>query len=192
MFYFREMDRWQVCLGLEEVACRSDWVGWARIAQWVGRTFYDLQRICLLEVKDVGRWEIYVSDLRAIIDSKLMVSINNPTVCTHLVSAKCICVTWRACLGHIPLAMALAQRGVHLNSTYCSMFANGVEDADHMLLGYPLASEALEWIFNWCGILFHKFSPVSNFVSFATYRVVPITEDLHCHLLWIPMVCVEG
>nr|KAJ0186253.1 hypothetical protein LSAT_V11C900482370 [Lactuca sativa] len=52
-----------------------------------------------------------VSDIRALIDSKLTISINNPTVWLHLVPIKCISFVWRACMGRIPTTVALSKRG---------------------------------------------------------------------------------
>ncbi|CAI9301734.1 unnamed protein product [Lactuca saligna] len=93
-----------------------------------------------------------VCDIRALIDSKLTVPINNPTVWFPLAPIKCISYVWRACMGRIPTTMALSKRCINLSSISCKMCFIGVDVADHILLDCSVAFESMGWIFNWCDI----------------------------------------
>nr|KAJ0218526.1 hypothetical protein LSAT_V11C300147870 [Lactuca sativa] len=108
-----------------------------------------------------------VCDLKALIDSKLTIPINNPTVWLHLVPIKCISFVWRACMGRIPTAVALSRRGINMSSTSYQMCFSGVDTADHILLNCPIAFDSLRWIFNWCDISIQRFLSISDFVNFA-------------------------
>ncbi|CAI9301134.1 unnamed protein product [Lactuca saligna] len=108
-----------------------------------------------------------VCDIRALIDSKLTVPVNNLTVWLHLVPIKCISFVWRACMRRIPMAVALSKKGINLSSISCKMCFMGMDVADYILLDCPFAFESLGWIFNWCDIHVHRFISTSNFVNFA-------------------------
>lgn len=97
-----------------------------------------------------------VSDLRALIDSKVTIPVNNPTVWLHLVPIKCISFVWKACMGLIPTTMALSKRGINISSSSYQMCSNGVDIVDHIFLECHVAIDSLVWIFNWCGIPFQS------------------------------------
>ncbi|CAI9303401.1 unnamed protein product [Lactuca saligna] len=108
-----------------------------------------------------------VCDLRALIDNKLTILVNNPTVWLHLVPIKCISFVWRACMGRIPIVVALSRRGINTSSISYQMCFSGVDIADHILLDCLIAFDSLCWIFNWCGISIQRLLSVSDFVNFA-------------------------
>lgn len=74
---------------------------------------------------------------------------------------------WKTCLGHIPTTMTLSKRGVNIPSSSCQLCFNGVDNADHILLEFPIAFDTLIWIFNWYGIFPQRFLSISDFVNFA-------------------------
>ncbi|CAI9289929.1 unnamed protein product [Lactuca saligna] len=106
-------------------------------------------------------------DFRSLINSKLTIPINNPTLWLHLVLIKCISFLWRACMGCIPTAVALSRRGTITSSTSCQLCFSGVDTADHILLDCSIAFDSLCRIFNWCDISIQRFLSISNFVNFA-------------------------
>ena len=61
------------------------------------------------------------------------------------------CFIWRASLGRIPSAIALAHRGVAVPSTACNYCGDGAENADHILINCPFAVCIRSWVWNWCG-----------------------------------------
>ncbi|CAH1445192.1 unnamed protein product [Lactuca virosa] len=85
-----------------------------------------------------------------------------------MVPIKVLVFIWRACLGRIPTADALAHRGVNTNSTLCSMCSSQEETADHLLVYCMFAHNTYKWISKWCGIDLHRFSTVEDVISFAS------------------------
>lgn len=70
---------------------------------------------------------------------------------SKIVPIKVSCFIWRALLGRIPSAEALIRRGIHLNSSICSLCNSNVECYNHILLGCGFAKEVWNFILLWCG-----------------------------------------
>lgn len=117
-----------------------------------------LEHWTVSEVADVWKWKLS-SDrcycmhyLRALIDSKLAVSVNNPTVWIKMVPLKVSSFVWCVCMNLIPSVDSLARRGITITSSSCHMFTFPLDETNHILVTCPLVKEVVEWVFSWCNI----------------------------------------
>ncbi|XP_042752738.1 uncharacterized protein LOC122195221 [Lactuca sativa] len=74
---------------------------------------------------------------------------------------------WRAKQGRIPSAEALKRRNIPVTSPMCSLCADQIESADHILTSCCMAKETLCMVLNWCGIPLEYFSGVNEVLAYA-------------------------
>ena len=93
-----------------------------------GRTLNQEQDSWRSKLSSDGKF--YVHDIRKLVDSKITAGLTNPTIWLSLVPIKVNCFVWRASIDRIPSAIALARRGINMNTTTCRLCPNGIEEVD--------------------------------------------------------------
>nr|KAJ0223900.1 hypothetical protein LSAT_V11C200065500 [Lactuca sativa] len=63
--------------------------------------------------------------------------------------------------------MALSQRGIHIDTCYCSSFIEGSECANHMLVRCPYVFLVWKHIFLWCGINWLDYHNIEETIHFV-------------------------
>ncbi|XP_023769257.1 uncharacterized protein LOC111917854 [Lactuca sativa] len=70
-------------------------------------------------------------------------------------------------VSRIPIATALAERGVSIPNQLCQLCHNDPETVDHVFVKCEFAKGTREWIFKWCGIKTQDFSHIKEIIDFA-------------------------
>lgn len=107
-----------------------------------------------------------VNFVRNRVDRANLPICDGPFIWSKLIPMKISGFVWRAKQGKIPSAMALKNRGVPLDSTYCVNCIGCAESCDHLLVSYPMAELILEEIFSWCEIPKVRFNKVTELILF--------------------------
>lgn len=108
-----------------------------------------------------------VNAMRSLIESKLILSKGKSICWSTIIPLKVRCFVWRALMGRIPVADALARRGVSVTNTTCSLCNKEIEIVDHILITREYSQVVQNWIFKWCGITNIRFTSVSELIDFA-------------------------
>lgn len=93
-----------------------------------------------------------VSRLRIRLDRAPHHVCDSPFLWPKVVPLKINCFVWRARIGRIPSLLALKKRGVIIDDSRCGFCSSADEDADHVLVNCPLASQVLSAIWSWCKV----------------------------------------
>ena len=111
--------------------------------------------------------KFYVHDVRNLMDSFLTKQMENDVIWLNLIPLKINCFIWRAIIGRIPTATALGRRGIRVIDNSCPWCNEGLDEANHCLIGCNFSTEVLKKIMDWCSIDQGPFSDIKSVVSFA-------------------------
>ena len=85
----------------------------------------------------------------------------------HEIPIKVNSFIWRANMGRIPSYIALKRRGVGIPNASCPQCQLEEEDAEHILIRCPVASNVWEPIFKWCNIPKPQFQTIGELIEFV-------------------------
>jgi len=74
---------------------------------------------------------------------------------------------WKAKENRIPSFVALLNRGIPIDSPFCSSCIGEEETCNHLLVACPFAGAVWKSIFDWCGVPANKFRTVREILIFA-------------------------
>ncbi|XP_023730954.1 uncharacterized protein LOC111878670 [Lactuca sativa] len=107
-----------------------------------------------------------VNSLRRMVDLKIN-QYKGPLICwSKSIHLKVKCFIWRS-MERISVADALAQRGIMVQNTTCSLCGTYDESTNHLLIGCEFSNTVCDWIFRWCGIQHRQFENVRDLIDFA-------------------------
>ncbi|GJZ76719.1 putative RNA-directed DNA polymerase, eukaryota, reverse transcriptase zinc-binding domain protein [Tanacetum coccineum] len=95
-----------------------------------------------------------VKSARRLIDSKLLPSIQTPTVWDKFLPRKVNIFLWRLSLDSLPHRLNLSSRGLDIPTISCSSCNGNVESADHVFFECDLVKEIWCLVRKWCDIFF--------------------------------------
>nr|GEX66957.1 hypothetical protein [Tanacetum cinerariifolium] len=122
------------------------WIGYSLLHTRYNRLYrLDQDKDCLIIDRIVnGQWQWNWSSARRLFDSKLLPSIQTPTVWDKFLPRKVNIFLWRLSLDRLPHRLNHSSRGFDIPTISCSACNGNVESADHVFFECDLVKEI------WC------------------------------------------